>query len=312
MKGLITNTLSNSFRVRMDDGRYLLATVRGNFRLRGIRSTSPLAVGDRVEVEEQTDGTNWITDLEPRRNYIIRRATNLSKESHILAANLDLAALVITLAHPVTSLVFVDRFLVTAEAYSVPACLIINKIDLLTPAERETVEQYKALYERLHYPVFLLSAEQDKMDNNAPARATLLHFFAGKRVLLSGNSGVGKSTLLNLLAGQAVAKTQDLSKAYDAGTHTTTFSQLLEIEGCQIIDTPGIRGFGVLDMQKEEVGHYFPEIFQASAECRFSSCLHLTEPNCAVVEKVRQGQIAPSRYESYLSILGDIDEAKYR
>ncbi len=282
--------------------------VKGNFRIRGIRSTNPVAVGDYVTVEQQADGTNWIVDIDERKNYIIRRSTNLSKESHILAANLDQAALIVTIKHPITNLVFVDRFLATAEAYRVPACIIFNKIDLLSENELRQLAELRALYESLGYKTIAISAK----DLAGDAQHCLCELLNGKVTLLSGNSGVGKSTLLNALLGEERARTGAISTAHNKGMHTTTFSEMYVYEEGWIIDTPGIKGFGVLDMQKEEVGHYFKEIFRISQDCRFSNCTHTGEPACAVVKAVEEGKIALSRFESYLSMLGDIEETKYR
>ncbi len=282
--------------------------VKGNFRIREIRSTNPVAVGDYVTVEQQSDGTNWIVDIDERKNYIIRRSTNLSKQSHILAANLDCAVLIFTINHPVTNLVFVDRFLATAEAYRVPACLIFNKVDLLTEDELKHLAYLRQLYEDLGYATLAISAkhlsEQEKV--------ALQIQFSGKVTLLSGNSGVGKSTLLNALIGEERAKTGAISTAHNKGMHTTTFSEMYAFEDGWIIDTPGIKGFGILDMQKEEIGHYFKELFEHSKGCRFNNCTHTGEPGCAVLPAVEQGAIASSRFDSYLSIMGDIEETKYR
>ena len=260
----------------------------------------------------------WITDVEERRNYIIRRSTNLSKESHILAANIDQVALIVTVNHPVTSTTFIDRFLATCEAYRVRAILIFNKIDLLHEAELARLKELRALYESIGYETFEMSAISLQPSD-------ILPLLAGKTTLLSGNSGVGKSTLLNALFGREMTRTGKISDAHDKGMHTTTFSEMYELDvrrddvRCtkedfrgRIIDTPGIKGFGTIDFEREEVGHFFPEIFRASAECRFGNCTHTNEPGCAVIEAVEHGEIALSRYESYLSILGDCSESKYR
>lgn len=311
MKGVIVRSTGSSYYVRLDDGTVVDCHVKGNFRIRGIRSTNPVAVGDRVSVGRQPDGTNWIMEIDDRKNYIIRRSTNLSKQSHIIAANLDMAALVVTVNHPVTSLVFIDRFLATAEAYRVPACLIFNKIDLLTGDELSCLDSWKALYAGLGYPVFAVSAKH--LGEDADALAQLLGFFAHKVVLLSGNSGVGKSTLLNVILGEERARTAAISVVHNKGMHTTTFSEMYSLPASGwIIDTPGIKGFGVLDMQKEEISHYFKEIFRIGQDCRFSNCTHTGEPGCCVLKAVETGIIAPSRFESYLSILGDSEEEKYR
>lgn len=289
----------------MNDGSDVECHIKGNFRIRGIRSTNPVAVGDYVEIQTLTDGTNWITEIEPRRNYIIRKATNLSKESHILAANIDQVALIVTINHPITSTTFIDRFLATCEAYRVRAVLIFNKVDLLTEEELVRLNELRALYESLDYATMAISAIRCQPSE-------LMPLLAGKTTLFSGNSGVGKSTLLNALFGQEMTRTGKISDAHDTGMHTTTFSEMYFLPEGAVIDTPGIKGFGGVDMQKEEVSHYFREIFRTSQHCRFGNCTHTGEPDCAVQEAVIRGEIALSRYESYLSLLGDCTETKYR
>lgn len=298
----------------MDDGADVECHVKGNFRIRGIRSTNPVAVGDFVEVQTLADGTHWITEIEDRCNYIIRKSTNLSKESHILAANVDQVALIVTINHPVTSTTFIDRFLATCEAYRVRALLIFNKIDLLTEEELAQLEDLRALYENLGYSTLAISAIHLQ-----PVELSAM--LKGKTTLLSGNSGVGKSTLLNALFGKEMTRTGKISDAHDKGMHTTTFSEMYELGGAfeaegerhsWVIDTPGIKGFGGVDMQREEVSHYFREIFRVAQDCRFGDCTHTGEPGCAVQEAVIRGEIAVSRYESYLSLLGDCNESKYR
>lgn len=284
----------------MDDGSDVECRIKGNFRIRGIRSTNPIAVGDYVTVED-----SWITDVEDRKNYIIRKSTNLSKESHILAANIDQVALIVTVNHPVTSTTFIDRFLATCEAYRVRAILIFNKMDLMTDEEKAQVDELRALYESIGYETIELSAiSVQPLD--------LFSLFADKTTLLSGNSGVGKSTLLNALFGKEMTRTGKISDAHDKGMHTTTFSEMYFLDDGRIIDTPGIKGFGTIDFEKEEVGHYFRDIFRVSRDCRFGNCTHTNEPGCAVQEAVVRGEIAVSRYESYLSLLGDCEEGKYR
>lgn len=313
MRGLVIKTTGSCYIVRMDDGTNVECHIKGNFRIRGIRSTNPVAVGDFVEVQTLTDGTNWITEIEDRKNYIIRKSTNLSKESHILAANVDQVALIVTVNHPVTSTTFIDRFLATCEAYRVRAILIFNKIDLLTEDELEQLAELRALYESIGYETIEISAISLQPSD-------ILHLFAGKTTLLSGNSGVGKSTLLNALFGKELTRTGKISDSHDKGMHTTTFSEmyfLSPLEGepkgvSAIIDTPGIKGFGTIDFQKDEVSHYFREIFAAGRDCRFGNCTHTNEPGCAVQDKIITGDIAISRYESYLSILNDATEGKYR
>ena len=319
MNGLITKTSGSAYAVMLSDGSIIEAHVKGNFRIQGIRSTNPVAVGDRVMVQQLQDGTNWITAIEERRNYIIRRSTNLSKQSHILAANIDQAALIVTIDHPRTSTTFIDRFLATCEAYEVPAVLIFNKIDLLDNAGREELQYLMALYSDLGYPCYGISARHlQGEDSKEKVQRLIKNVFsssAGKYTLLSGNSGVGKSTLLNALFGQEITRTGIISDAHDKGMHTTTFSEMYflpEPANGAVIDTPGIKGFGTFDFKKEEVGHYFREIFRLSADCRFGNCTHCGEPGCAVVSALASGHIAPSRFDSYISLLGDCTETKYR
>jgi len=304
-EGLVIKSTGSTIGVLTSDDVIVDCHIKGNLRIAGIRSTNPVAVGDKVTIEPQADGTTWITDILPRRNYIVRRSTNLSKQSHILAANIDRVALLVTINHPVTSTTFIDRLLATAEAYSVPAVIIFNKVDLLTDEENEHLNELRALYESLGYATRAISAKYDDIDD-------LKHEFIGKTTLLSGNSGVGKSTLLNAIFGETMTRTANISRAHDKGMHTTTFSEMYRLaEGGWVIDTPGIKGFGTLDMQKEEVGHYFREIFAVGRNCRYSNCLHCGEPGCAVMPEVGKS-IAFSRFDSYLSILDDSNEAKYR
>ena len=309
MKGLVIKTTGTSYGVYFPDGTTADCHVKGNFRIRGIRSTNPVAIGDHVEVTQNEDGTNWITELYDRKNYIVRRSTNLSYASHILAANVDMAALIVTINHPITSTTFIDRFLATCEAYRVPACLIFNKIDLLNEQELQELDSLRQLYESLGYPTYAISALNDVSTVNSQ----LSTLFSNRITLLSGNSGVGKSTLLNAILGKDIARTGAISSAHHKGMHTTTFSEMYPLDDTSwIIDTPGIKGFGLLDIEKEEVCHYFREIFKISRECRYSNCLHTGEPGCAVYQAVANGEIALSRYESYLSILDDTNEGKYR
>ena len=332
MKGLVIKSTGTSYGVHFENGTTADCHVKGNFRIRGIRSTNPIAIGDHVEVTQLEDGTNWITELYDRKNYIIRRATNLSYASHIIAANVDMAALIVTLRHPETSTTFIDRFLATCEAYRVPACIIFNKVDLLTEEELQQLFTLRQLYESLGYPTYAISAITLTSSPDSPIAQSPNHLisaiFDGKVTLLSGNSGVGKSTLLNAILGKNIARTGAISSAHHKGMHTTTFSEMYPFNDIEtfetlktpstprthswIIDTPGIKGFGLLDIKKEEVSHYFREIFEIARDCRYSNCLHTGEPGCAVYKAVAEGKIAISRYESYLSILEDTNEGKYR
>ncbi len=293
--------------VRTDDGRLFDCKVKGNFRLKGIRSTNPVAVGDRVELTPCPEGTAFITHICDRRNYIIRKASNLSKQSHILAANVDMACLIVTVSHPATSTTFIDRFLASAEAYRIPVTLVFNKTDCYTPDEKTLLDALLHLYTTIGYTCLTCSAlHGDGID-------TLRQELSGRTTLLSGHSGVGKSTLLNALIPEAEARTADISTVHDTGMHTTTFSEMFDLPGGgYLIDTPGIKGFGTFDMEREEVGHYFREIFETSAECRYNNCTHTHEPGCAVRAAVEESRISLSRYESYLGMLEDKEEGKYR
>lgn len=307
MKGLVIKNTGFWYTVFTDDGRTVESKVKGNFRLKGIKSTNPVAVGDRVQIVVNQEGTAFITDIEDRKNYIIRRSTNLSKQSHIIAANLDQAFLMVTVAHPETTTNFIDRFLASAEAYSVPVVLVFNKTDMLDKEELHYQKLMVSLYETVGYECRQVSAATGEGCDD------LRKLLQGKVTLLSGNSGVGKSTLLNLFLPGTDAKVAEISEAHDTGMHTTTFSEMLPLpEGGWLIDTPGIKGFGSFDMEPEEIGSYFKEIFRFSKDCRFSNCTHTHEPGCAVRKAVEEHYIAESRYNSYLSMLQDKDEAKYR
>ncbi|MCX4276753.1 MULTISPECIES: ribosome small subunit-dependent GTPase A [Muribaculum] len=308
MDGLVIKNTGSWYVVHTDNGEDVNCKIKGNFRLKGIRTTNPVAVGDRVTISVNPDGNAFITAIQPRKNYIIRRASNLSKESHIIAANLDCAFLVVTLAHPVTSTTFIDRFLATAEAYRVPAVLLINKVDLLTDDDdKEYCEAVASLYRTIGYDVLEISALTGE------GMTELRERLKDKISLFSGNSGVGKSTIINALLPDLELRTGSISDMHDTGMHTTTFSEMFPLpEGGWIIDTPGIKGFGTIDFDKHEIAHFFPEIFKISAECKYGDCTHTHEPGCAVLKALDDHYISQSRYASYLSILDDTNPDKYR
>ena len=321
MHGLVIKNTGSWYTVRTDDGQLIDCKIKGNFRLRGIRSTNPVAVGDRVVLQGQGAGAKeqgnplYITEIEDRRNYIIRKSINLSKQSHIIAANVDQALLLVTVVKPQTSTTFIDRFLASAEAYRVPVVLIFNKTDLLDDDEQRYQQMMMDLYDTIGYQCRAISAETGE------GIEELRPLLEGKITVLSGNSGVGKSTLINRLVPEANLRTADISDAHQSGMHTTTFSEMIPLSSplsplssfnSYLIDTPGIKGFGTFDMEPEEITSYFKEIFHFSKECRFSNCTHTHEPGCAVLKALDEHYIAESRYQSYLSMLNDKEEGKYR
>lgn len=307
MRGLVIKNTGSWYQVLTDEGNTVDCKIKGNFRLKGIRSTNPVAVGDYVSIVMNEEGTAFITEIEDRKNYIIRKSTNLSKQSHIIAANVDMALLVVTVARPETSTTFIDRFLAGAEAYRIPVTLLFNKVDTLSEEEKVLLDGLMHLYTVIGYPCYAISALKDQ--GLQPVRELL----TGKTTLLSGNSGVGKSTFINAILPHLELRTAEISDIHQTGMHTTTFSAMYPLdEGGWLIDTPGIKGFGTFDMEEEEVGHYFKEIFQISAECKYNNCTHTHEPGCAVRRAVEDHYISLSRYNSYLSMLDDKEEGKYR
>ena len=308
MKGLVIKNTGNAYTVRLEDGSDIECRVKGSFRLKGIRSTSPVVVGDNVQVDFNPDDVSYITKIFDRKNYIIRRASNLSKLVHILAANIDQALLFVTVKSPETTTVFIDRFLVSAEAYRVPVYIVFNKIDLYDEDDLEYVDALVHLYQTIGYTC-LKSSLTDNIGLDE-----LKEIVKDKVSLLAGHSGVGKSLFINVVTGDDYKReVGDISTYHQMGMHTTTYSEMIEIEeGGFIIDTPGIKGFGTVNMTKEEVSHYFPEIFKFSHKCFYNNCMHINEPRCAVTDAVEEHYISESRYRSYLNILGDIEEGKYR
>ena len=306
--GLVIRNTGSWYTVKTDDGGQLVdCKIKGNFRLKGIRSTNPVAVGDRVTIVPNQEGTAFITAIHDRRNYIIRKSSNLSKQSHIIAANVDLAVLVVTVNYPQTATTFIDRFLASAEAYRIPVVLVFNKTDLLTDEELHYQQMMIDLYDTVGYEAIALSAETGEGMEKLEAA------LKDKTTVMSGNSGVGKSTLINRLIPGVNLKTAEISDAHNQGMHTTTFSEMLQLpSGGYIIDTPGIRGFGTFDIEPEELTSYFKEIFHFSKECRFNNCTHTHEPGCAVLKALEEHYIAESRYQSYLSMMDDKEEGKYR
>lgn len=306
MRGTVIRTTGGAYSVLTSDGREVECTVRGNFRLRGLRTTNPVAVGDNVEITLSPSGAGMIVAVGDRRNYIIRRSTNLSKQSQILAANIDLALLFVTVARPETFPAFIDRFLASAEAYSVPVSIVFNKTDAYSAEETEQMAQMASVYEKIGYDVRKISALQ-------PIDSGIKEMLRGRITLLAGNSGVGKSTFVNSLVPNAGAKTAGISESHLTGMHTTTDSRMYRLpSGGYVIDIPGIKGFGSFNMQREEISHYFREIFLKGRECRFSNCTHTSEPGCAVKQAVEKGDIAAARYASYLGMLDNVNESKYR
>lgn len=307
MTGLVIKNTGSWYTVKTDEGQTIECKIKGNFRLKGIRNTNPVAVGDRVVIVRNAEGTAFITDIEDRRNYIIRKSPNLSKQSHIIAANVDQAFLVVTVNYPQTSTTFIDRFLASAEAYRVPVVLVFNKTDILSAEELEYQRMMIHLYETVGYECRAVSAV------SASVESDLRPLLENRITLFSGNSGVGKSTLLNRLIPGLNLRTARISEAHNTGMHTTTFSEMLPLPyGGWAIDTPGIKGFGTFDMEPEEICGYFREIFKFSKDCRFRNCTHTHEPGCAVRRAVEEHYISESRYNSYLSMLEDKDESKYR
>lgn len=311
-KGIVIKSTGSWYTVKTTDGQLIESRIKGNLRIKGIRSTNPIAVGDLVELSEQKedykehgDVVGFIHKIFPRKNYIIRKSSNLSKESHIIAANIDQAFLIVTIQFPVTTTTFIDRFLVSAEAYRIPCHLVFNKIDLCNDEQKQYIDNLISVYENVGYRCLKISAQTNE------GMKALKDMMTGKSSVFSGHSGVGKTTIINVLQPGINLKTRPISEAHFSGKHTTTYSEMFELDfGGYIIDTPGIKGFGMLEMERWEISHYFPEMFRRLNECQFYNCTHTHEPNCAVKKSIEQGKIAKSRYNSYLGLLED--EEKYR
>jgi|SRR5690625_325018 len=306
MKGTVYKSTGSWYLVKGEDNKFYSCRIKGRFRLKGIKHTNPVAVGDKVIFEKDESGeenTAIITEIKDRKNYIIRRAVNLSKQAHIIAANIDMVFLLVTLKNPITTTIFIDRFLATAEAYHIEPVILFHKIDIYTDEERDEILYWKAIYESVGYTCIETSAITQKNIDKVK------EVMRNKVSLFSGHSGVGKSTLINQIAPGLDLKTASISNYHTSGRHTTTFAEMFDVgENTKIIDTPGIKGFGLVDMQREEIGKYFPEFLKLSKNCRFHNCLHINEPGCAVKEALENEEISWSRYDSYLQIMTSEDD----
>ncbi|MCT4600447.1 MAG: ribosome small subunit-dependent GTPase A [Marinifilaceae bacterium] len=306
-KGLVIKSTGSWYSVRMDTGQTYECRIQGKFRIKGIKSTNPVAVGDRVGVKIGKDDAHVIVAIEERKNYLVRKSINLSKQTHILASNIDRALLIATINYPQTTTVFIDRFLVSARAYGIPVTIVFNKFDAYTDKDKEQLAYLLDIYESIGYNCIITSAKESK---NIKKVSDILK---DQVTVLIGHSGVGKSTLINKIDPSLDLKTGAISDIHKQGKHTTTFAEMFDLEGGgSIIDTPGIRGYGLINMEKEELYHFFPEIFKESHNCKFHNCTHVHEPKCAVKEAVEEGRISSSRYESYLSMMNEDENEKYR
>lgn len=305
--GLVIKSTGSWYDVLKEDGEMVSCQMKGKFRLKGLKTTNPIAVGDRVQFIMNDDGSGVITTIEDRKNYIVRKSVNLSKQMHIVASNVDTAYLVVTLSEPRTSLGFIDRFLVSAEAYRIPVVLLFNKADLYDEDELGLMGYYMSIYQDIGYPCQAVSALEGDGVEHVQAH------MKGKISMVSGHSGVGKSTLINRLIPGVDIRTSEISESHGKGRHTTTFAEMHPLpNGGFIIDTPGIKGFGLVDIPKTDLHHYFPEMFKLLPECRFHNCLHLNEPGCAVKAAVENGTLSEERYHNYLMMYNDDETASYR
>ena len=307
MKGIVIKSTGSWYSVRLDNGEQIEARIKGKFRLKGIKTTNPIAVGDKVGLSKEEDGTAVINEIEKRKNYIIRKSINLSKKSHILAANVDQAILIVTISQPKTYTAFIDRFLVMAEAYHIPTVIVFNKIDLYSDKEKEELAFLKKSYEKIGYQCLTVSATENININD------VVEVMKNKVSMVSGHSGVGKTTLLNTIEPDLNLKTSEISEMHKAGKHTTTFAEMFELSfGGYIIDTPGIKAFGLIDLKKEELSHYFLEMRERLKGCHFNNCLHINEPKCAIKDAVANNEISEFRYSNYLSMYNDDEDENYR
>jgi len=306
VKGLVYKSTGSWYQVKSDEGKFYQCRIKGKLRLSGIRSTSPVAVGDRVGFDLDDEAVGVIHTIDQRENYLVRKSVNLSKQLHIIGANIDLVFLVITLKNPETFTTFIDRFLVSAAAFGIEAVLLFNKMDQYTEEELERVNELKGLYTSIGYQSVLCSTKSDQ------GMSELRNLMKDNTSIFSGHSGVGKSTLINTVAPELLLKIGEISEQHGQGQHTTTFAEMFDLSfGGRIIDSPGIRGFGIADINKEEIARYFKEFFKASENCKFNNCQHLSEPGCAVKSELEEGTIAESRYQSYLSMVLE-EEGPYR
>jgi len=307
MKGVVIKSTGSWYVVRLENGEQINARIKGKFRMQGIKTTNPVSVGDIVFMAQEDDGTAVINEIEDRKNYIIRKSVNLSKRSHIIAANVDQAILVVTLSQPQTFTAFIDRFLVSAEAYHIPTIIVFNKIDVYTDEELEELAYLKAVYTQIGYQCIETSATQNINIDKVKA------IMKGKVSVISGHSGVGKSTLLNTIEPDLTLKTSEVTEKEKLGKHTTTFAEMFELSfGGYIIDTPGIKAFGLIDFDKAELSHYFIEMRELLSDCQFNNCVHINEPKCAIKSAIEEHKVAPFRYKNYVSMYEDDEDENYR
>lgn len=307
LNGVVYRSTGSWYDVKLEDGTFIKSRIKGKFRTKGLRTTNPLAVGDYVHLIKNDIGEYIVDEIQERKNYIIRKSVNLSKEAHIIASNIDLAVLLVTISNPATATGFIDRFTVTAEAYHIPLHIVFNKIDLYDDRDKKTLHEWESTYSKANYNNLCISAKTGEGLNKLSA------LIADKTTLIAGNSGAGKSTLINQIIPNLALKTGNISTTHMTGKHTTTFAEMFDVnESTRIIDTPGIKGFGLVDFKKEELGMYFPEMMALLDQCKFHNCKHINEPGCEVLNQLKQGNLSISRYQSYLSMYQDDPENNYR